>query len=342
MFNNWHKKEKPIQGLMGFGGGATGYLAGSGGGGSGFSGTGGTNTVDTGGYRYHFFRHGGPNQFTVDADYGGDATGLEILVIAGGGGGGNRTGGGGGAGGIAFAHSIPVNTIPSSVAGTNIPIVVGQGVQQGDSGDRQGGVTVFGPGAPYEVFADGGGSGATDGHSDMNGGSGGGAHYQMPTVGSATQPNMNPGKPWVTNYGHPGSQGYTPTPWESGAGGGANSAAQNGGPGYRGYAGSGQLFPTFSSPVFVPSSDPWYSALNARGDNQCRYGGGGGAGSHPPHGPQNMPTEASAGGGGIGGGPSGTSGSGGIQGTGGGGGGATNGPGGYGADGMLVIRYPIA
>ena len=73
MLNNWEKKEKPIQGMMGFGGGATGYLAGSAGGG-GFSGTGGTNTVDTGGYRYHFFRHGGPNTFSVDGGYSGDTT----------------------------------------------------------------------------------------------------------------------------------------------------------------------------------------------------------------------------------------------------------------------------
>ena len=30
MFNNWFKKEKPFQGLMGFGGGATGFLGGGG------------------------------------------------------------------------------------------------------------------------------------------------------------------------------------------------------------------------------------------------------------------------------------------------------------------------
>tara|TARA_B100000085_G_scaffold105868_1_gene96516 strand:- start:572 stop:1639 length:1068 start_codon:yes stop_codon:yes gene_type:complete len=35
MFNNWHKKEKPIQGMMGMGGGATGYLVGGAGGGAG-------------------------------------------------------------------------------------------------------------------------------------------------------------------------------------------------------------------------------------------------------------------------------------------------------------------
>ena len=51
---------------MGFGGGATGNLVGASGGGGGFSGTGGTNTVDSGGYRYHFFRYGGPSTFTVD------------------------------------------------------------------------------------------------------------------------------------------------------------------------------------------------------------------------------------------------------------------------------------
>ena len=30
MLNNWEKKEKPIQGMMGMGGGATGYLVGGG------------------------------------------------------------------------------------------------------------------------------------------------------------------------------------------------------------------------------------------------------------------------------------------------------------------------
>ena len=35
MFNNWHKKEKPIQGMMGMGGGATGSLVGGAGGGAG-------------------------------------------------------------------------------------------------------------------------------------------------------------------------------------------------------------------------------------------------------------------------------------------------------------------
>ena len=340
MFNNWHKKEKPIQGMMGFGGGAASKLV-SKAQANPFTGTGGTNTVETGGYRYHFFRYGGPNTFTVDPQYGGDATGLEILVIAGGGGGGNRTGGGGGAGGIAFAHNIPLNTIPSAVAGTDIPVVVGDYVQSGTAPDRQGGNTIFAPGAPYEVFAAGGGSGGTDGHPAAGGGSGGGTHYNA-TVGGATQPNENVNKPWVSNYGHPGTNGYTPHPWESGAGGGAGGQGSNSNGPQRGTAGAGQLFPTFSSPVFVPTSDPWYSALNARGDNQCRYGGGGGAGSYPPFSPPNHPTAASAGGGAAGGPNSGGVGNDAIHGTGGGGGGATNGNGGAGAYGMIALRYPIA
>lgn len=336
MLNNWHKKEKPIQGLMGFGGGATGNLV-RGGGGGGFSGTGGTNEATHGGYRYHFFRTGGPTQFTVDATYAGDSTGLEILVIAGGGGGGNRTGGGGGAGGIAFAENIPLNTIPASVAGTNINIQVG--ADNGIAGPGKGNDSTWAVGQPFSVTAEGGGTGGTDGVAAGGGGSGGGSHYDA-TVGPANQPNQNPGKPWVANYGHPGSNGYTPTPWESGGGGGAGGRGVDATPGVRGTAGDGQLFPTFPSPVFVPSSDPWYSALNGRA-NHSRYGGGGGGGSHPPLTPPNHPQAAFDGGGGAGGPNSGGVGLSAIQGTGGGGGGATNGDGGQGGSGMVVIRYPI-
>ena len=337
MLNNWHKKEKPIQGLMGFGGGATGNLVRGGGGGS-FSGTGGSNTADSGGYRYHFFRNGGPTTFTVDPTYAGDAAGLEILVIAGGGGGGNRTGGGGGAGGIAFAENIPVNTIPASVAGTNIDVSVG--ADNGQTGPGAGNPSAWAPGQPYEVFAYGGGTGGTDGLAAGGGGSGGGSHYDA-TVGGALQPTQNSGKPWVANYGHPGSNGYDPTPWESGGGGGAGGRGVDSNGPQRGTAGPGQLFPAFPSPIFVPSSDPWYSGLNGRGANQCSYGGGGGGGSHPPFSPPNHPQGALDGGGGAGGPNSGNPGLPAIQGTGGGGGGATSNNGGQGGSGMIVLRYPV-
>ena len=64
MFNNWHKKEKPIQGMMGFGGGATGYLVGGNALGP-FQLTGGTKSV-IGDYTFHKFTNGMPGTFTVD------------------------------------------------------------------------------------------------------------------------------------------------------------------------------------------------------------------------------------------------------------------------------------
>lgn len=336
MFNNWHKKEKPIQGLMGFGGGATGNLAG-GGASSGFSGTGGSYEKTPGdGYKYHMFKNGGPTTFTVDPGFNGDTTGVEILVVAGGGGGGNRTGGGGGAGGVAFASNIP---LPSSLAGNNLIITVGGG----NDGPGNGQDSVFGPGQPFEIRSLGGGTGGTDGLAAGPGGSGGGGHYEY-VGGNGLQPQQNPGKPWVTNYGNNGNSGYAPHPWESGAGGGAGSGATAGGPGYRGQAGSGVSIPTFPSPKFCPPGDPWHAALSGRGSNQALYGGGGGAGSYPPYSPSlNMPSGAIDGGGGYA--PNGSNGGDGINGTGGGGGGATNGPdspnAGKGGDGVVVIRYPI-
>ena len=51
MLNNWEKKEKPIQGMMGMGGGATGHLVS---GGPGIIATGGTETL-VGGDIVHAF-----------------------------------------------------------------------------------------------------------------------------------------------------------------------------------------------------------------------------------------------------------------------------------------------
>ena len=306
--------------------------------GGGFRGIGGyvAAGVAAGGYRYHYFRE--PGTFAVDSGYNGDTTDVEILVIAGGGGGGQRTGGGGGAGGIAHAQSIPPGTIPTGVAGSNITITVGDGATRNNDGGDSG----FGTSSdPYYILAKGGGNGGTDPTVEGPGGSGGGGHYGR-DGGDGIQPSQNPGKPWVTNYGNNGSAGYTPHPWESGAGGGAGGAASNGGPGYRGAAGAGQDFPTFSSPTFMPSNDPWYSAMHSRG-SYVKYGGGGGAGSYPPYYPDNMPTAAYQGGGGRGGrNPEGGDSQPGRDGTGGGGGGAAYDPqnGGTGGSGMVVIRYP--
>lgn len=341
---NWYRKEKPVQGLIGGGGGATGFLTGGGSGGAGFSGTGGHvagGTEPGDGYRYHYFKGPGSYNFAVDPGYSGDATGLEIMVIAGGGGGGTRTAGGGGAGGIAIASSIPFNTIPAVVAGTNIPITVGRGAPEGPT---PGSDSSFGSAPqPFYIYAKGGGHSASDGTNSLPGGSGGGSHYGSDNWSTGIQPQQNPGKPWISNYGNPGNTGYTPHPWESGGGGGAGGAAIAGGAGFRGRAGASLDVPQFPHTKYLPAGDPFYPGMNGRGST-TRYGGGGGAGSYPPYAATNDPTSARQGGGAAGGPSGGGRGGFGVHGTGGGGGGSCDGNpnvGGGGGHGMVVIRYPV-
>jgi hypothetical protein len=358
---NWNIKEAPFfTGIArGVGGAGFGKRAGGAAGGSiPFSGTGGVVSAGVApgnGYRYHYFKT--PGSFVVSSSYN-NAPGstIDILLVAGGGGGGARSGGGAGAGGVAWGRVIP---IPISVSGTSIPITVGSGglpgpAPGGPSGPGgQGGDSYFGSSPDsYYFIAKGGGAGASDTtpQSGIPGGSGGGSHYGPPAPdpgwngGSATQPSQNPGKPWVTNYGNPGSLGWGPGEWQSGAGGGAGSAAGDGGPVSRGSAGNGQEFPTFAVPLYMPSPDPYRPGINPLPG--AYYAGGGGGGDYPPYISQNMPTLATYGGGGIGG-PSGGEGPGtpGINGLGGGGGGgtgSTNGPtGGAGGNGIVVIRYSI-
>ena len=322
-------------------------------GGGPFSATGGVVSAGVApgnGYRYHYFTS--PGSFVVSSSYN-NAPGstIDILLVAGGGGGGARSGGGGGAGGVAWGQVV---LIPIAYAGTSIPITVGPGGSAGPGGSPpgpggNGGDSYFGSGPePYYFIAKGGGAGAADTSFDgFSGGSGGGSHYGPPlpyASGPATQPAQNPGKPWITNYGNTGSTGWGPPEWQSGAGGGAGSAAGNGGPNSRGSAGDGQAFPTFAVPFYMPAPDPYRPGINPLPG--IYYGGGGGAGDYPPFISQNMPTLATYGGGGIGG-PSGGNGPGtsGVNGLGGGGGGGTsdnNGPtGGAGGNGIIVIRYSI-
>ena len=93
---DFFKKEKPFQGLTGFGGGATG-LSNS----SGLSvGPGPTNVSGGTAYSYngkfvHIFKS--PGTFTIGAP---NNASFEIVCIGGGGGGGIYRGGGGGSGGM--------------------------------------------------------------------------------------------------------------------------------------------------------------------------------------------------------------------------------------------------
>ena len=80
---NWNKKETPLLGLQGSGGGL-GYLAPKG---PSFSASGGTQFV-LGGYTYHMFTASG--SLVVE----GESVNAEYLIVAGGGGGGPAGGGG--------------------------------------------------------------------------------------------------------------------------------------------------------------------------------------------------------------------------------------------------------
>ncbi len=97
--NSWFRKEKPLQGLMGAGGGVGGRLQ-AGGFIPGIEASGGnaTNTYEVGGqaYKCHIFTASGSLVVTA---LGGLGAECEFVVVGGGGGGSNQHSGGGGAGG---------------------------------------------------------------------------------------------------------------------------------------------------------------------------------------------------------------------------------------------------
>tara|TARA_B100001939_G_C16936447_1_gene616220 strand:- start:1597 stop:2664 length:1068 start_codon:yes stop_codon:yes gene_type:complete len=298
-------------------------------------------TLDGTDYKYHYFRT--PGTFLIpDADIFDEE--IDVLVIAGGAAGGQRSGGGGGAGGIAVAENVPFGSTSGQLT---IPITVGGGGSINNPGGQgrgnNGSDSRFaGPGDSWNVFALGGGGGGGDSPNDgASGGSGGGGHYDS-SGGAGTQPNQNPGKSWVTNYGNAGNTGHGAPQHQSGAGGGAGSAALGGSSTQRGQAGDGAQLPIWGVSYYMPNTDPWWPGISPLPGTH--FGGGGGAGDYPPYIPQRMPADATNGGGGIGG-PGGGAGHGtpGVNGLGGGGGGAAGDPqghnGGYGGSGMVVIRY---
>ena len=265
MFNNWHKKEKPIQGMMGMGGGATGYLTGA----SGPSineATGGTKVVGGDGYTRHYFDDPAVS-YTFSLDNG---PGEQFrMLIVGGGAGGGVIGGGGGGGGVIKAPSF---TMPS---GFTWNISIGSGGVGGGSGTpgQNGGDTTVQVAGQWTLTAKGGGgggghAGGPNGTPGQPGGSGGGAADNSSThpFGQGIQPTQNPGFSIfpITQHGFPGGRGSTPgfpsTPRQGGAGGGAGGA----GTGWPGRAPGGNGVPD-----------------DILGTNYY-WGAGGGAGTYPP------------------------------------------------------------
>jgi len=316
IFNEFNKKEKPVftGSRFGFGAGDRPTAAG---------GTSANSVIASGGsvqsytdgsttYRVHIFANG-----DSDFVYTSGPGSIDVMVMGGGGGGGGSYGdqdagkGGGGSGGLAWASAIPISP------GTTCPITVGDGGRGhygadpgADRQGRRGSNSVFViPSGPYTITgAGGGGGGASDASgsypvapnrvpsintcSGEPGGSGGGSGARGSGDGNynggpATQPGLNPGMPWVTNFGNAGGDGSSGPSSGGGGGGGthgsgsAQSSADggNGGQGKDNFVGpiaEQKSFLLATKGLGMNSTNPHGYATPS---NNNVYFGGGGAGS---------------------------------------------------------------
>ena len=355
---DFFKKERPLQGWMGYGGGVTSMVnTGSANIGAGIDATGGMigEYVDTDSgeaYKTHVFTSSG--RFTVNS-VAGDGE-IEYFLLAGGGGGGSVTGAGGGAGGL--RTNVPGNLFtspaPMTVSGpSNIPITVGYGGGQGTNQNysqtkgQNGGDSVFGhPTSPVTASGGGGGEGYSPGYTGGNpGGSGGGGG-----AGGGSDPA---GSTVASPDGiTPTAQGHAGASWPgagSGGGGGAGTAAPttNAGPPTRGGGGGIGTMTPIEGPNVAPQmwNDP--TSEDTPGSlSTFVYGGGGGGGTYEPNPEPNRGQPITAGDGGYGPDSPGPGtfatrrGYDAFDGFGGGGGGSgQNGVGGAGGSGIVIVRY---
>ncbi len=377
MMLNWFKKERPLLGMTGYGGGAGGLAAGGGTAWtpSGITATGGTKETgitspDGTPYTYHYFP-GSPHGPNSHQPYPFDVTAVtgpgevEYLLIGGGGVGSNSANppgthngsGGGGAGGMLCnwvgpnaLDSRPNFPIRPNTPGTQTATVqdyaflVGRGGGGKNPTDCNGlTTTAFG----YTAY--GGGAGAADeGLTVQNGASGGGG------AGPGPNPNPNPGEAGEATPGPSaqGTDGGAGGPLGGGGGGGFDDV---GGVPSGPWGGEGKAFPETGQPntgyFMVPNS--WgtpATAPVAPTNPNTRWFCGGGGGGRPPSpsfGPPASPTYTNMGSGTLGNSGSdddnGHNGEFGGNATGGGGGGAGGGSGqsygGQGGPGLIIVRY---
>ena len=257
---------------------------------------------------------------------------VEVLIVGGGGGGGRSIGGGGGGGGVIYMPAVNV------IAGTNYPVVVGEGGPSSINGSSS---SVFGATA-----AGGGSSGEWQSGFGKTGGSGGGAAAQRSTNrggdSSGNSLGSNSGFMYGNRGGHMTTE-RTDVPTRAAGGGGAGGQGLDTNTniiGDTGQTGMGSGGIGIVNSILGPS---YY------------WGGGGGGGAHD---------EQVGGYGGLGGGGGGwgglqgnhgglgggsalnsgitgiyDAGAGGTNTGGGGGGGSLFSPGGAGGSGIVVIRY---
>lgn len=321
IFGDFFKKEVPLLGLQGSGGGL-GYLAGGSGGASDKA-TGGT-VFEDGGYTFHVFTESDTFEVLESID-------IKFLVVGGGGvTSPNAYGGGAGGGGVIY----PSSTQPISVG--TYPVVVGQR-RGGDNptnpepynpnGGTTGNPSSFkgytaGGGGNGGGFMQAGQSGAPGNTLDGRPGQGGGGGGGVAGGAFAPQPtDPQPGGPGVYNGGD-GARRVPVSILASGGGGGAGGSGSNAPSSNGGRGGIGEAIPWVPPAYGTPGPNSsaryfggggggvWYPGSDPKPSTQP-YGGGGGDSESSPQNPFHS-----------------------INNTGGGGSGQTSG-----ASGIVIIRY---
>ena len=325
--NSWFRKEKPLTGLLGAGGGVGSRLVSSAGFYEGpFSITGGNTVVTTPTHKYHAFTSSGSIVVSEGDGSPGECSGtIDFFILAGGGGGSGSNdatgGGGGGAGGgvegVSFQIYAGTHTITrggGANGGANsvgpdpaLPNTAGEG---GDPSWIN--FTTGLPAGKLKVEAIGGGGGVAYGQNNDegegqggNGGCGGSGNGGSPGGEATTAPNspVYPSCPGtVTSHGNDGP----PTGGAFGSGGGGSGLGGVGeapsvdGTNYGGDGGTGGAFPKWPGTELGPTAYPgtWTAVVGGAG---TYGGGGGGANYNGAHGDQGT---GGPGGGGAGGGSS--------------------------------------
>lgn len=334
MFDKFFKKESPILGLLGMGGGIA----------RGASALGPLEITGASVTSYSNSTHTWIVQTTtnpITTNRGFDAADEVEIVLVGGGGAGssNLSGasGGGGGGGVVF---VPKTKGPEIItAPGTYPITIGDGGTAGTWGQSSstGGGNSQISSVAIPLVARGGGVGGS------SGGSGGGGNW-IGQGSPALQPTENPGVSGINQYGYPGRKGSYPTePLKGGGGGGAGQ----GGPPDSSIVGGGDgipvdpVLPGFMTPSFpTPIKNDLGGYPNSSPDFDYFGGGAGGGqrgGGATPYG---------LGGGGQGAGNPGPPGTAGKNGRGGGGGGGAEGSGpasqaASGGSGCFILRFKI-
>ena len=265
MLDKFFKKEKPIQGLAGMGGGIASKLFG---GGASFAARGGQFYNPGDGYFYHMFEGAGVHSFVAE----GGGTDIDIFITGAGGGRGSGgagpsdtpgpnktdTGGGGGGSVQGLGYAITAGTYTIQLGGAGFGVYPSSSVPTsgGYNGGSASGVSLPSPNNPSNPGKGGGGGGGFSqfyqGGTVIAAGGGGGAGGARGSTGTGGGHPSNPGyRPDSTT----GETGFTdPSPGPGGGTGGGGSGGGVDGSGGGGGLQSQKGGQNYASPQFSSST----------------------------------------------------------------------------------------